>query len=67
MADTNQYLQCLDANKDGVRASVQFASREQTLQEENDVIQRHNAAVEEMEKVASAFNNAVAEFESRQK
>lgn len=67
MADTNRYLACLDAESDNTRATVKLASRDANLQRENQMSQQHNAAVEEMEKVATAFNQAVEEFESRRK
>ena len=57
-AATNEYLDCLTAEGEA-------AVDEETPEEQLERIELHNAAVDEMEAIATQFNEEIREYKSR--
>ena len=65
MADVNAYTECLESDTQSLRAGASRSSLVSAQSRENQLIAKHNAAVENMERVAEKFNEAVADYKSR--
>ncbi|RMF10094.1 MAG: hypothetical protein D6763_06405 [Alphaproteobacteria bacterium] len=66
-ADTEAYLDCLTA-KDAELEAIQPAGEEgkAIAAKRQALIENHNAAVDELNRVANAFNQAVRDYKARQ-
>ncbi len=65
MADVNAYTECLESDTQSLRAGASRSSLVSAQARENQLIAKHNAAVENMERVTEKFNEAVADYKSR--
>ena len=63
MADMDIYLECLDTEKN--EAAVEGEDAEITAQREAITVKRHNAGVDELERMAAAFNEQVRAYKNR--
>ncbi|MEL7309965.1 MAG: hypothetical protein AAFN07_00515 [Pseudomonadota bacterium] len=64
MVDMNAFLDCLEA--ESTSAVAEGEDPEITVERETIRSKRHNAAVDEMETVASDYNEAVRAYKARQ-
>lgn len=65
MGNMQSYLDCLEEENGRARLGDRAAGRAVVEQRENAAVQVHNAAVKEMEDVAAEFDQAVADYRSR--
>jgi len=63
MADMDVYLECLDTEK--TEAAVEGEDPEITAQREAITVKRHNAGVDELERLAADFNEQVRAYKNR--
>lgn len=66
LAGMRSYLDCLEAENDRDRLRTRDANTTDVKRREDTAIRIHNAAATDMENVAVAFEQAVADFKSRQ-
>lgn len=64
MESMNAYLDCIEAETKA--AASEGEAEEITIEREALLAKRHNAAIEEMEKVAAEFNVQVRAYKSRE-
>ncbi|MEO1202755.1 MAG: hypothetical protein AAFX10_08615 [Pseudomonadota bacterium] len=64
MADMDAYLACIEKETEG--ADVEGEDPEIAAQRQAIAVKRHNAAVDELEQVAAAFNEQVRAFKARE-
>ncbi len=63
MADMDEYLACLESESESAKMTEEDA--EAALQHEAIAAKKHNAAVDDMERLAAAFNEQVRAFKGR--
>lgn len=66
MADMEAYLACIQEEDDQARAAIEDPDPIVEAQREEMLVKKHNAAVEEMEKVAAEFNEEVRAYKARE-
>jgi soluble cytochrome b562 len=66
MADMDTYLKCLDQTKSEAPAGASAEQKKESDRLEAIRVQKHNAAVGEMEAVAERFNEQLRTFRARQ-
>lgn len=65
LADMEAYLSCIEDEDEQVRSGIEDPDPIVQAQREEMLIKKHNAAVEEMEKVAAQFNEEVRAYKAR--
>ncbi len=65
MANMEQYLACIEDKDEQNDASVEEPNLIVEAQREEMLVKKHNAAVEDMEKIAAQFNEEVRSYKSR--
>lgn len=65
MADMETYLACIEEEDKGNRAGIEEPDPIVDAQRDEMLVKKHNAAVEEMEKIAAAFNEEVRAYKAR--
>lgn len=65
MADMEEYLACIDDEDKQTRAAIDEPDAIVTAQRDEMLVKKHNAAVDDMEKVAAAFNEEVRVYKAR--
>lgn len=65
VADMEEYLDCILEEEKAARAEIEDLTPEVEQQREDMLTKKYNAAVEEMEKVAAAFNVEVQAYKER--
>jgi rhamnose utilization protein RhaD (predicted bifunctional aldolase and dehydrogenase) len=65
MADMEEYLACIDEEDKLDRAGIEKPDAIVMAQREEMLVKKHNAAVEDMEKVAARFNEEVRDYKDR--
>ena len=65
MADIEIYLACLDEEEEQHSADVEEPELSDDSQRARMLVKKHNAAVDDMEKVAAAFNDQVRVYKDR--
>ncbi|MEM7278948.1 MAG: hypothetical protein AAF385_12555 [Pseudomonadota bacterium] len=63
MAQMDDYLACIDA--ENAEAAVEGEAEEITAQREAFAVKKHNAAVDDLERVAAEFNEQVRAFKNK--
>jgi alkanesulfonate monooxygenase SsuD/methylene tetrahydromethanopterin reductase-like flavin-dependent oxidoreductase (luciferase family) len=66
MADMDVYLKCLDGDKSALPADATDEQKKEHARLEAIRVQKHNAAVGEMETVAERFNEQLRAYRERQ-
>jgi hypothetical protein len=65
MADMEEYLTCIAEEDQSSRAAIEEPDPIVEAQREEMLVKKHNAAVEDMEKVAADFNEEVRAYKAR--
>jgi len=65
MADMEEYLACIEDEDKLDRAGIEEPDPIVNAQRDEMLIKKHNAAVEDMEKVAAQFNEEVRDYKAR--
>ena len=65
MADMETYLACIEEEDSQNRAGIEDPDPIVEAQRDEMLIKKHNAAVEDMEKVAAQFNDEVRAYKGR--
>lgn len=65
MADMETYLTCIEDKDKDNRAGIEEPDPIVEAQRDEMLVKKHNAAVEDMEKVAAAFNEEVRAYKAR--
>jgi rhamnose utilization protein RhaD (predicted bifunctional aldolase and dehydrogenase) len=65
MADMEAYLACIEEEDEIDRAGIEEPDPIVEAQRDEMLVKKHNAAVEEMEKIAAAFNEEVRAYKAR--
>jgi hypothetical protein len=65
MADMETYLACIEEEDKRVRAGIEEPDLIVDAQRDEMLVKKHNAAVEDMEKVAAEFNEEVRTYKAR--
>ena len=65
MVDMEEYLACIAENDERIRAGIEDPDLLVEAQRDEILVKKHNAAVEEMEKVAADFNEEVRAYKAR--
>ncbi len=65
MADMEDYIACLDEEEEQHSADVEEPDSSVDAQRDQMLVKKHNAAVDDMEKVAAAFNEEVRVYKGR--
>lgn len=65
MADMEAYLACIEEEDEQNRAGIEEPDPIVEAQRDEMLVKKHNAAVEDMEKVAAAFNEEVRAYKNR--
>lgn len=65
VADMEAYLECIVAEEQASRAEMDNLDAETEQQREDMLNKKYNAAVEEMETIAAAFNSEVQAYKAR--
>lgn len=65
MADMEAYLTCIEEEDEHNRAGIEEPDPIVEAQRDEMLVKKHNAAVEDMEKVAATFNDEVRTYKSR--
>jgi len=65
MADMETYLACIEKEDKENRAGIEEPDPIVDAQRDEMLVKKHNAAVEEMEKIAAAFNEEVRAYKAR--
>ena len=65
MADLEEYIACLDEEEEQHSADVEEPDSASEAQRDKMLVKKHNAAVDDMEKVAAAFNEEVRVYKDR--
>ncbi len=65
MADIEDYIACLDAEDEEQGADIEELDPIAEAQRDEMLVKKHNAAVDDMEKVAAAFNEEVRVYKER--
>jgi len=65
MSDMEEYLACIEEEDKLDRAGIEEPDPIVDAQRDEMLIKKHNAAVEDMEKVAAQFNEEVRDYKAR--
>ena len=65
MVDMEEYLACIGEEDERIRAGIEDRDLLVEAQRDEMVVKKHNAAVDEMEKVAADFNEEVRAYKAR--
>lgn len=65
MADMEAYLACIEEEDEQNRAGIEEPDPIVEAQRDEMLVKKHNAAVEDMEKVAAAFNEEVRAYKAK--
>ncbi len=65
MADMDVYLECINDEDEQTRAGIEKPDLIVEAQRDEMLVKKHNAAVEDMEKVAAQFNEQVRTYKAR--
>lgn len=65
MADMEEYITCIDEEDKTARAGIEDPDPIVEAQRDEMLVKKHNAAVEDMEKVAAEFNEEVRTYKAR--
>jgi len=65
VADTEAYLACLDEEEEQHDADIEETDLIADAQRDEMLVKKHNAAVDDMEKVAAAFNEELRVYKDR--
>lgn len=65
MADMEEYLACIEEEDKQDRAGIEEPDPIVDAQRDEMLVKKHNAAVEDMEKVAAQFNDEVRTYKAR--
>ncbi len=65
MADMEEYLACIEDEDKQNRAGIEVPDLIVEAQRDEMLIKKHNAAVEDMEKIAAQFNEQVRAYKAR--
>ena len=65
MADMEAYISCIEEEDKKVRAGIEEPDPIVEAQRDEMLIKKHNAAVEDMEKIAAQFNEEVRTYKAR--
>ena len=65
MADMETYLACIEEEDKQNRAGIEEPDPIVEAQRDEMIVKKHNAAVDDMEKVAAAFNEEVRAYKAR--
>ena len=65
MADMETYLACIDEGDKQNRAGIEDPDAIVEAQRDEMLVKKHNAAVEDMEKIAAQFNDEVRSYKGR--
>ena len=65
MADMEKYLKCIEDEDNRNRAGIEEPDPIVEAQRDEMLVKKHNAAVEDMEKVAALFNDEVRSYKNR--
>jgi rhamnose utilization protein RhaD (predicted bifunctional aldolase and dehydrogenase) len=65
MADMEEYLTCMEEEDKQMRAGIEDPDPIVEAQRDEMLVKKHNAAVEDMEKVAAQFNEEVRAYKAR--
>ncbi len=65
MADMEIYLDCINEEDEQNRAGIEEPDPIVEAQRDEMLVKKHNAAVDDMEKVAAAFNEEVRDYKAQ--
>lgn len=65
MADMERYLACIEDEDKEMRAGIEQPDPIVEAQRDEMLVKKHNAAVDDMEKVAAQFNEEVRSYKTR--
>ena len=65
MAEMEEYLACIEEEDKETRAGIEEPDPIVEAQRDEMLVKKHNAAIEEMEKVAALFNEEVRSYKAR--
>ena len=65
MLDMEEYLDCIAEDDEKLRAGIENPDLLVEAQRDEMLVKKHNAAVEEMEKLAADYNEAVRTYKAR--
>ena len=65
MAEMEEYLACIEEEDKEIRAGIEEPDPIVEAQRDEMLVKKHNAAIEEMEKVAAEFNEEVRAYKAR--
>ena len=65
MVDMEEYLECIEEEDKLDRAGIEERDPIVDAQRDEMLVKKHNAAVEDMEKVAAHFNEEVRQYKAR--
>lgn len=65
MLDMEEYLACMAEEDEQLRAGIENPDLLVEAQRDEMLVKKHNAAVEEMEKLAADYNEAVRTYKAR--
>ncbi len=65
MVDVEEYIACIAEKDEQIRAGIEDPDLLVEAQRDEMLVKKHNAAVEEMEKLAADYNEAVRTYKAR--